>query len=567
MSEDRVDTPSADAADWPLRPWILATITGFAGLMIFLVTDGKDDDPIRMAMAAFFFFGGIGAALSLERDRWKEVAIFAVVAGLVMAGLAWRAVSAGEYYTDEQYGFGAGVIALLLALPLFQAGFHRTRFATPYKDTHFFVWTDAVAGAGSFAFVGLTWLMLFLLSELFHLLKIDLLRDLIDEGWFGWMISGAAFGAAMGVLREHLKVLGTLQSVVLLVLSLLAVPLAAAMALFLIAVLVSGLDVLWEATRSATPLLLACAAGSFVLVNAVIRDEDEASARSQIMRWAGLVLALGILPLTLLAAISMGTRVSQYGLSPERLWALVAIGVACAYGLAYLVAVARGRLAAWREKIRGANLNLAVGSSVFALFLALPILDFGGISASNQIGRLERGKITVEEFDFTALRWDFGEAGTKALARMAEGSDTEIAKLAKEAQEQDSRPWRWGTVESRTDRLANLHTEVTDPALREALDRLIRNEPWRCEQPCFVLDLGLWPDGTPHLAMVQNQSIEHLRLSENGNLGVTYDSGRTASAALEVPSAGAKASSKVEVRPFEGRQVYVDGKPVGQPFE
>jgi hypothetical protein len=262
----------------------------------------------------------------------------------------------------------------------------------------------------------------------------------------------------------------------------------------------------------------------------------------------------------------MGTRVSQYGLSPERLWALVAIGVACAYGLAYLVAVARGRLAGWRDQIRGANMNLAVGTSLFALFLALPILDFGGISAANQISRLDRGKVTVEDFDFTALRWDFGKAGEKALARLAEGPDAEIAKLAKEAQEQESRPWRWAAEETRTDRLANLHTDIADPTLREALERMIRNEPWRCEQPCVVIDAGKWSDGTPHLVMVQNQSVEHLRMSEEGNFGQTYEASQFAGDAIEEGEAEPTVP-QVELRPFTGRQVFIDGKAAGTPFE
>ncbi len=200
------------------------------------------------------------------------------------------------------------------------------------------------------------------------------------------------------MLRNHLKILGTMQSVVLLVLSILAVPLAGALVIFLLAMLVSGLDTLWEATRSATPILLSCAAGAFILANAIIREDDTETTRSPVMRIAALVLALGILPLTGFAAVSMGTRIAAYGLSPERLWGLVAIAVACAYGLAALVAVIRGRLAGWRDQLRRANLNLAVGVSVLALLLALPILNFGAISASNQLSRLSSGAVTRGRF-------------------------------------------------------------------------------------------------------------------------------------------------------------------------
>src|SRR3569623_1818011 len=145
-----------------------------------------------------------------------------------------------------------------LSVPLFQAGFYKSRFATPYCDTHFFVWTDVVSGGGALAFTGLTFAMTAVLGQRFHLLKIDFLKDLLEQEWCDWMLAGGAFGAALGVLRNQLKVLGTLQRVGLLVLSLLAVALAAARGVFLGAMVISGPKVVWEASRDATPMLLVC---------------------------------------------------------------------------------------------------------------------------------------------------------------------------------------------------------------------------------------------------------------------------------------------------------------------
>ena len=340
----------AQPPEWPLRPWLLAVLLGVAGLLIYHLGGGEGPNTRigwRAAVSAFLFFGPLALAFTIERDRWKEPLIFAMLAGLVMAGLAWRAVGGAETIADPQYGFLAGVIATGLALPLVQAGFHHDRWGTDYRVVHGAVWSDAICAAGSLAFVGASWLMLVLLSELFHLLKIDVLRELMDEGWFGWTWSGAAFGAALGVLRNELGIIGTLRRVVMTVLSLLAVPLAAGLAIFLAAMISSGPEVLWEATRSATPVLLSCAAGAWVLANAVLRDEDASMSGNRLLWIAGLVLALSILPLTAFAAVSMGTRIAQHGLSPERLWGLVAIAVAVAYGLAWLAAVVR-RLEGWR---------------------------------------------------------------------------------------------------------------------------------------------------------------------------------------------------------------------------
>ena len=192
-----------------------------------------------------------------------------------MAGLAWRAVQTASTCPTSNTALPPGVVATALALPLFQAGFHRTPLrARPIAESTAMSGAMRSAPRGALAFTGASWLVLLLLSELFHLLKIDLLRDLMDEGWFGWTFSGLASGAALGMLRNELKRARHAAAVVMLVLSLLAVPLAVGLALFLVAMVVSGPDVLWDATRSATPVLLACAAGAWVLANAILREDD-----------------------------------------------------------------------------------------------------------------------------------------------------------------------------------------------------------------------------------------------------------------------------------------------------
>ena len=555
------EMPEGHAEDWPLRPWLLAGLLAIAGVLVWLFSDGGDTVPWRMAATAFVFFGGAAAAFTVERDRWKEPLVFALLAGLVMAGLAWRAVAAGDHYSDEEYGFAAGVIATALALPLFQAGFHRTRWATPYERVHYHVWSDAISAGGALAFTGAAWLLLVILSELFKLLEIRLLAELMEEGWFGWSFSGAAFGAALGTLRNQLKVLGTLQSVVMLVLSILAVPLAAGLIVFLVAMAISGPEVLWRATRSATPVLLMCAAGAWVLANAILRDSDEAMSGSRLLRWAALALALAILPLTVFAAVSMGTRIDQHGLSPERLWGLIAIAVAVTYGLAWLVAVVRGwKRGGWRERLRRSNLHLAVLISGVALLLALPIFDFGAVSARNQVARLQSGEVSPDEFDYTALRWDFGDAGRRALARLEKSDNARVAELARLAQLQTERVWRYGRDEVfRDEDEIALRVEPDDPALRALVIDHLRANSWDCPDYCVALDLGEAPDGRRDVALVSSTNYTRLYLPTE----------REAVPVAEAvpPAQPLGPASEVEVRTVERRYIFVDGKPVGQPLE
>lgn len=549
---------AVESEDWSLRPWLLAALLGTAGFLIFAVAGGQGPDTRvawKAALTALLFFGPLAFAFSFDRERWKEPLAFAALAGAIMAGLAWRAVAVGESAADPQYGFLAGLVATALALPLFQAGFHRSRWATSYRAIHGAVWSDAIWAAGSLAFVGASWLMLLLLSELFHLLKIDILKNLIDDSWFGWTWSGAAFGAALGVLRNEAAIIGTLRRVVMTVLSLLAVPLAAGLALFLVAMVVSGPEVLWEATRSATPVLLTCAAGAWVLANAILRDENTAMSGNRLLRIAGLVLVLAILPLTVFAAVSMGTRVAQHGLSPARLWGLIAIAAAVAYGLAWLVAVVRGWPSGeWRERVRRANLHLAVLVSALALFLALPILDFGAISARQQIARLESGAVSAENFDYDALRWDFGAAGRRALARLEKSGNPVVAKLAREASARTARAYRYGPVEE-----YELRVQPANPALEKLVRDYIRAMPWTCQVRCVALDLGAAPGGKRRVAIVSGSGFNEAVLP--------FDSTAPQVAPAKPTAPALGASSRVEIRSVTRRQIFVDGKPLAPALE
>ena len=119
------------------------------------------------------------------------------------------------------------------------------------------------------------------------------------------------------------------------------------------------------------------------------------------LRRAALVLVLCVLPLAIIAALSLGQRIGQYGWTPERIWGVVAVGDCARLWRRRLVG-GRSRAAQdFDDPLRPLQTKLAIGLCGLALFLALPILDFGAISARSQLARLESGKVKAEEFDWT----------------------------------------------------------------------------------------------------------------------------------------------------------------------
>ena len=298
-------------------------------------------------------------------------------------------------------------------------------------------------GAASLAFTGISFLLAFLIAQLFDLIGIKFFSELLRKEWFVAILAGFAFGAALGLLRERDALVATLQKLVLVIFAVLAPVLAFALVGFLLSLPFTGLSPLWASGVPTTPVLLFAAAGAAGLINAVIGDGKNDGSHNRVLRWSALFLSCCILPLAIIAAISMGVRIEQYGFTPDRIWGLLAVLVASVYGVAYQVAALKaGRAKAlvdWDDHIRPANVRIALGVCALALFLALPILDFGAMSARDQLARLKSGVTEAQKFDWRAMAFGFGPKGRAALKRLATGGSAAQQKAAKVALASDRR--------------------------------------------------------------------------------------------------------------------------------
>ncbi|WP_232014836.1 DUF4153 domain-containing protein [Sphingopyxis sp. EG6] len=427
---------------WPLRPWIMAAICAAAGLAFHALVDHNYEDGLaqwRSALATAVAVAAVVFVLGVELRRWSWALGFALLWGVVLGLIAWQTAAYNLQGSPIEWPFWSGMLAVLVATPLFQTRRDVApdwRFwklwQMPYDRLHSHAWTDAVIGAASLAFVGIAFLLTFLISEMFHLIGIDLIRDLLNDEWFGWMLAGAAFGGAVGLLRERDKLVATLQRLVMIVLAVLAPVLAAALLIFLLSLAGTGLAKLWASGFSTAALMLAAAAFAVLLANAVIGNGTDDRATNPLLRWAAPVLAVAVLPLAGIAYFSMQLRIGQYGWTPERIWGLIATLIALAYGIIGLWAVVKGRRD-FDDVLRPLQQKLAIGVALLALFLALPVLDFGVISTRDQMARLNSGAVKIEKFDWAALAFDFGPRGRAALNDLARSPYKDRADAAKAA--------------------------------------------------------------------------------------------------------------------------------------
>ena len=467
-----------DHEPWPLRALLLLALGAALALAVHLLTRGPaawqwTENPLRLGTAAALTAGGIVFAFSLERPRWLWSVVFAAGAGLVIGFVTYWNGQPDSWGAGEGWQLASALLALVIAVPLFQASRDAGRWNLDYRVVHAHILTNIVLWFVAWGFVLITFLLILLLSELFQLIGIALLHDLLDEEWFPWLLIGGAFGAAVGLLRDRDKIVGTLQRVATAILSFLAPILAAGLVLFVLALPFTGLEPLWEQTRATTPILLVCILGAVVLINAVVgsgSNEDE--ARPRIVRWAAAALAVVVLPLAIVAAVSTGKRIAQHGFTPDRLWAAVFVAITVAGAAAYLLAVIHGR-AGWPALLRTLNVRIAVGICLVALFLALPIVSFGAISTRDQVARLQSGRIAADKFDWAALRYDFGPSGRRALERLVRSPNATVREHARAALAAESRYGARNDIETYVEAPREVRVfpagAAVPPALRQAV--------------------------------------------------------------------------------------------------
>lgn len=592
---DRADQDAAAETGeaWPIRPLMLAALGLAAGVIAHLILGDTwlfyqyQPTPLALSELAFVTVTAGMIGFTIERRLWWASVIFGLICGAVAGAVVWWNGPVAGWSGGDGWRILCLFLAIAIAAPLFQAARDAEALRFPYSSVHDHAWTNIVLWGACWVFVAISFALMLLLSQLFLLIKIHFLKDLLDKYWFDRALLGLAFGSALGLLREHGMVVRLLQRVVATVLAVLAPVLAAGLILFVLALPFTGLNALWDATSATTPILLSCVVGALILANAVIGDQPAHERNFPLLRYGAMGLALVVFPLSVIAAIAVGLRIGQYGFTPERLWALTFVVIATGYAFAYLVSLVRGRLH-WAEVVRPANLNLAFAVCGIALLLATPLVSFNAISTRDQVARLESGKLAPEKFDWRALAFDFGKPGRDALAKL-QGSNNAIVKAkADEAAKAQS---RWDLtpnvddveVKEREKAIANLRILPAGSPLPTGLRDLIGKE-YQCRgerctlmllpdaheaflftDSCFGVENSHGKIGFPTVAACM--SGQHYALT-NGSWG-TFEHKDPEKWTPETQAALADAwrAGKVEVRTVPRRQVFVGDQPVGDPFE
>lgn len=399
-----------------MERWRLAAVGAVGGVAIWAVVDAAergalDDRPalILLALLATLLVATLAMAgpIGLMRALPRALGL-----GLATAALVWLG---GLRFESGLPGSPISILAVLavatLPVPFLiaaaRSGWH------DYPGLFLEAWSIVVRFAAAMAFTGLIWLVIYLSDQVLQIVGIRAIADLLRHSVVPMAITGAVLGLGMAVVFDMAELLS--PYLVLRLFRLLLPAVLAVTLVFLVALPFRGLSGLFNGL-SPTLLLLTMVGAGISLVSIAIDQTDAEAAQSPVLRRATQGMALILPVLAGLSAWSIWLRIDQHGLTPDRLFVALIAGLGLAYGLTYAVAVLRG--AGWMERIRQANIRLAMMLIGLAALWLTPLLNAEALSARNQLARFDTGRTAVADLDIRALQ-SWGRPGAEVLAELA----------------------------------------------------------------------------------------------------------------------------------------------------
>lgn len=365
-----------------------------------------------------------------ERRVVQLVAGWAAVLALLAIYTGWQA----EPFEEFPVGSLTFVFCASMTLACFKALMYLQQRANQVPLTYQVLftnsWRNFLVTALSAIFVLIFWLILVLWGELFRVIEIDFFRDLFREDWFIFPVLGFALGLGMIIFRNLTRVIDTITKLLHALIKLLLPLIILVAVIFLAALPIVGLDVLW-ATGNGTALLLWLLAVILFFTNAVYQDGRETNPYAPVVHRL-IFSGLCIMPIiSALSLYGLVLRLNQYGWSVERCWAFVVWLILTLLAVGYVIGIVRRR-AEWTIDL--ARVNRYMGLVVLGLMILAnsPILDFRKISLNSQMNRVDAGQIELEEFDFWYAKQHLARPGYLAMEEMKRqvgDSDPDLLEL------------------------------------------------------------------------------------------------------------------------------------------
>ncbi|MDP3861094.1 MAG: DUF4153 domain-containing protein [Phaeovulum sp.] len=396
---------------------LLGTAGGLSGWLLAEILADRLPDRVLLVLAVLAVVG-FGGALTMLAELGLRAALFAaaVLAPPVAALAFW---GAGRFASVAEF-FGSGHVVLALAVlgavpvPFLMARLAGGRWGWfDYATLFTHSWNALVRIASAAAFAGVVWVVLLLSSVLLDLVGVTHLGEALRQPLVAWLLTGGALGLGLAVVAELADLLS--PYLLLRLLRLLVPVVLAVVAVFVVVLPLRGLSELFG-NLSAAAVLMAAAAGSVALISIAVDQADDEAVTGWFLPESARILAVLVPILGALSVWAVVLRVGQYGWTPGRVSAAAGAGVSFGYGVFYAYAVLLGT--GWMERIRRANLAMALALIGLAALWLTPLLNAEAISVRSQMARFDAGESGHGALPLWEFAHDWGRPGQAALAEL-----------------------------------------------------------------------------------------------------------------------------------------------------
>ena len=407
---------------------VIAAISGLVFWLLILVWGPSDPRLMALAVAIVALVAVLGLVLLYAwPDGFKPhglaaIAVTAMVFALIALWVFWQLPAKGEVFRGDKTRIWTlvwgGIIALHILIPYLQIYSRSRMFRFPYSDLFRDSWNNTFIALIAWLFLGIFWGLLVLWANLFETIGIKFFMTVFFSKPFVSIVLPAAYGFGLALARDSQKIIITLRRITLTVFRALLPIMALIVLLFLVSLVFTGLQPLWD-TRSASSLLLNVSILAILFINAVFQDGVIDRPYFTWLRRAVEAMIVVLPVIAILTLIAIGLRIDQYGLTPSRFYVVLFAGFGAIYSIAYAVAVF-ARAEVWMGLMRPVNIGMSVVVAGTAILIHTPVLDPLTWSARSQYQRLASGEADAKTFDYYFLLRKLGRAGNNRLEQLTQ---------------------------------------------------------------------------------------------------------------------------------------------------
>src|SRR5262249_1829590 len=351
------------------RERILLSVVGLVqGIVVWLIirtTFESGERPPYDALLTFVLCSGILFQFASSTSAYRRLAFWVLTIAVPFALVTYhveRLLPLIPYhYRGDDFRVRtwiiAGGLAVYTMLPYLQIYQRTGKPIFPYSDLYQHSWNNFFVAALGWFYTGIYWMLVWMCAALFKAVGITAIQTLITKPSFIAITTATMGGLGVALAKEHAQIITTLRTIAATIFRSLTPLLVLTVLGFVGTLPFTGLQPLWD-TKWASAILLAVLLLILLFVNAVFQDGTARHPYGHLLQRGveGMLLAMPLL--VGLTLYSMHLRIAQYGLTPERYYAMVFALVLGTYGIGYALSVVRSD-GIWLGGIRRYNIALS----------------------------------------------------------------------------------------------------------------------------------------------------------------------------------------------------------------